>query len=134
MKLHHRSFIFVLFAALLACTHAAPRPDSPSVMTKVELYFGLSRAGMPDISERDWRIYSQSIVSCFPNGFTVSDGSGFWRGDDGKLIGEGSRIVTAVYEMDSSLRVCIDTLKSNYKSDFSQEAVLEVDSIVERRL
>lgn len=96
-------------------------------MIKSELYFGRSIPTGGEVSRKAWERFVTKIGRCFPQGFTVLDGAGRWKNQRGGVDRERSEIVIGIYEQSPETRACIDDLKSEYKREFSQEAVLEVD-------
>jgi hypothetical protein len=89
------------------------------------LYFGLSIPGGGTIGDAEWaRFADDAIAHAFPNGFTVVDARGSWRGTDGAAISEPSRIVTIVHPDDGASDAAIRAIVQRYRSTFRQEAVL----------
>jgi hypothetical protein len=89
------------------------------------LYFGRS---MPDggmVSDGDWkRFEDDAIAREFPNGFTVIDAHGSWRGADGATIAEPSRVVAIVHPDDAESDAAIRAIVRRYRDEFHQESVL----------
>lgn len=112
-----------------------PRPSAPasveqtcaplgSVQTRTTLYFGLSGAEKA-VSEADWQAFLRDEVTPrFPDGLTVWDASGQWRGHDGKIGREQAKVLLLVHEQSSELRPAIAAIIESYKRSFHQESVL----------
>jgi len=89
------------------------------------LYFGLSIPGGRSVSDTDWQQFAdEAIAHAFPNGFTVVDAHGTWRGADGAPVSEPSRVVTIVHPDDGASDAAIRAIVQRYRTAFRQEAVL----------
>lgn len=99
-----------------------------AAQVRTTLYFGLSQpAGR--VSERQWNSFLRDVVTpLFPQGLTVSDAKGQWRGADGKIVREGTKVLTLIH--DDTATTAIDTIADTYKRRFSQESVLVEQSAV----
>lgn len=126
----------ILAVALLAgCAAQSSRPVSPAEMegrtlhwVKTELYFGLAKRGGGVVSDSEWRAFlAQVVTSRFPDGLTVYDASGQWRGRDGQLLREQTRVVVIVHEKSSGRASAIREIIAQYKKQFDQDSVLWVD-------
>ncbi|HKE47401.1 MAG TPA: DUF3574 domain-containing protein [Rhodanobacteraceae bacterium] len=89
------------------------------------LYFGRAIPGGGTVGDADWsRFESDVIAHAFPQGFTVLDARGSWRGNDGATVSEPSRAVVIVHEDDAASDAAIRDIVQRYRSEFRQEAVL----------
>jgi hypothetical protein len=89
------------------------------------LYFGLSIPGGGSVADAEWRAFADDAIGrAFPNGFTVTDARGTWRGADGASISEPTRVVTIVHADDGTSDATIRTIVQRYRTTFRQEAVL----------
>jgi hypothetical protein len=89
------------------------------------LYFGLSIPGGGSVGDADWQAFADDAIGhAFPNGFTVADAHGTWRGADGVSVSEPSRVVTIVHPDDGTSDAAIRALAQRYRAMFRQEAVL----------
>lgn len=89
------------------------------------LYFGLSIPGGGRVGEAEWNAFAdEAIARAFPNGFTVLDAHGTWRGADGTAVSEPSRVVTIVHPDDAASDAAIRAIVQRYRAAFRQEAVL----------
>jgi hypothetical protein len=105
------------------CT-AAAKP-----MARLELLFGTSRYNADPVGEQDWKAFVDTeITPRFPDGLTLFEGSGQWRGADGVLKRERSHMLTVWYEATSQSDTNIEAIRSAYKTRFKQESVMRVDS------
>ena len=94
-----------------------------------ELVFGTARAHGVPIREDEWQSFVDSIVTPrFPDGLTVLNASGQWRGEAG-VTKEQARILVIWHDRLPSRDADIEAVRSAYKERFDQESVLRIDSI-----
>ncbi|GAA0945051.1 DUF3574 domain-containing protein [Kribbella koreensis] len=97
---------------------------------RTELFFGTDKPG-PDVTEHQFSRFVNDVVTPrFPDGLTVLAGNGQWKGEDGKIVKERSKVVVLLYPLDgqdeSSKK--IEEIRSKYEKQFLQESVLRTDS------
>jgi hypothetical protein len=132
----------VVAAALCGCRTETARTSDPGEarllraspgkpMLRTELSFGLNRRDGGAVTEDEWRAFLRDEVSPrFPDGLTVLDSRGQWRGPDHKLVEEPSRVVILLYEpSDPTASRRIEQIRSIYKSRFNQDSVMRADSV-----
>lgn len=92
------------------------------------LSFGMnSPAGA--VSDPEWQAFLADVVTPrFPDGLTVYDAHGQWRGDGGAVDREAARVVEIVHADDAAGRRDIAAIAGEYKRRFRQEAVLVVST------
>jgi len=125
----------VLVALCSGCAAGSSGSVSPAGLqgqilhwVKTELYFGMTRRGGGVVSDEEWKAFlAQAVTSRFPDGLTVYDASGQWRGGDGVLVREQTRVVVIVHEKSSGRDKAIREIIALYKKQFDQESVLRVD-------
>lgn len=106
--------------------HSLSRTD---ILIQDELYFGRSRLG-GIISEAEFQQFLRTeIAPRFPDGLTVIDANGQFRGKDGIIIKELTKIVILIYPNSREKRRAIQEIINLYKSQFQQESVLRVTRI-----
>jgi hypothetical protein len=89
------------------------------------LYFGRSIPGGGVVDDASWkRFEDDAIARAFPNGFTVLDARGSWRGADGAAISEPSRVIAIVHADDAASDAAVREIVKRYRTEFHQEAVL----------
>jgi hypothetical protein len=117
-----------LAAALLAGCAGAGCPNE----TVSRIYLGRD-SPRGDVDEAQWQAFvADTVAPRFPNGFTVFDARGHWRGDSGAVVREGTRVVELVRaEADAA---AVDAIADAYRSRFAQEAVLVTHAPVQRCL
>ncbi|WP_226569965.1 DUF3574 domain-containing protein [Mangrovibacter yixingensis] len=140
----NNAFVAGISAALMAfslvgcthpATHTAAKTDAVCTvgdpMVQTTLYFGLSRAGGPDISNTQWQNFvDQDVTPRFRDGLTVFDARGQWLGNDGKLAKEGSKALMLIHSNEPAENQKIETLRTIYKTRFAQDSVMRVDDTV----
>ena len=90
------------------------------------LYFGAVKpTGV--VTPAEWAEFLKSAVTPrFPQGLTVWQASGQWRGSDGVVVSEASRVLNLVHPSDAANEKAVLEIIAVYKSQFQQEAVLRV--------
>ena len=100
------------------------RMDEP-LRLRDTLYFGLSIPGGGSVGEADWKQFETDVIGhAFPDGFTVIDAHGTWRGADGATVSEPSRVVAIVHADDATSDAAVRGIVQRYRTTFRQEAVL----------
>lgn len=97
---------------------------------RTELYFGLSKSDGSAISESDWlRFVDEFVTPRFPQGLTVVEANGQWRGNDGRVVREKSKVLILLYTRRDrkAADIKIEEIRAEYKKRFSQESVLRLD-------
>ena len=117
---------------------AAPAPvvsdsqASPGELWKrTELYFGTTKPGGGELTDAEFTAFTDKVVTPrFPDGFTELTGRGQWRGSDGVISREKSKVIVVVYPFsDRDANREIEEIRTAYKKAFSQESVLRTDSV-----
>jgi hypothetical protein len=95
------------------------------------LYFGRSIAGGGEVDDAAWQAFeAATLMPAFPRGYTVLDAEGRWRGTDGAVIGEASRLVVIVHADDAADDGKVRDVAARYCSQFRQDSVLRERSAV----
>ena len=90
------------------------------------LYFGTAKPGGA-VTPEEWAEFLKSTVTPrFPQGLTVWQASGQWRGSDGAILREASHVLNLVHPNDAASEKAVLEIVAAYKSRFQQEAVLRV--------
>jgi hypothetical protein len=103
---------------------AAPAPcrSGSRPYSRVELYLGGAHA------DAAWRDFLAKVVTPrFPDGLTVIEGAGQWRGPRG-IERERSRVIVILYQPDATSDRRVEAIREAYKARFKQHSVLRVDS------
>lgn len=128
MRRSRLAIVVGLIATLTACA-SMPAPSCKSGERPAihdSLYFGTAKpTGV--VTPEEWAEFLRDTVTPrFPQGLTVSQASGEWRGADGALVHESSYLLHLVHASDASSEKKVVELVSVYKARFQQEAVLRV--------
>ena len=126
------TFLAIVFVSeRVQANQLEPRADpvgacAPSgvALTRTTLYFGLARpAGT--ISEKQWKAFvREEVTPRFPQGFTVWQADGQWRGADGRVNRERAKVLLLIHSNTSAVRDALIELIASYKRTFQQESVL----------
>jgi hypothetical protein len=96
------------------------------------LYFGRSIPGGGRVTDAEWEAFLRDVVTPrFPDGLTVWDARGQWRGADGAVAREETRVVQVVHRPAAAADSALAQVAAEYRRRFRQEAVLRVRSRVE---
>jgi len=91
-----------------------------------QLFFGRSTGAAPSVSEDAFRRFvDEEITPRFPDGLTVLEGGGQWRGAENQLIREASKVVLIVLPKRGD-RAKLNQVREAYKKRFAQESVMLV--------
>ncbi|WP_017315533.1 DUF3574 domain-containing protein [Mastigocladopsis repens] len=105
--------------------------SSERILTKDELYFGLSKPGGKMVSEVEWQLFLNRVITPrFQEGLTVMDAYGQYLNSSGKLTREKTKVVILIYENSSNRNQMIEEVIASYKQKFQQESVLRVNTNV----
>ena len=120
-----------LASSLTACATApiAPPacPNGQQRLRTAQLFFGRTIGDRPGVSEADFRRFAdEELTPRFPDGLTILDGGGQWRGQEDKLIRESAKVVLIVLPQGRDAMQRVDAARNAYKSRFKQEAVLVI--------
>ena len=112
---------------LSGCTTLAPTacPAGQSPGRTVELFFGRNVGDRVGVSETDFaRFVDEELTPRFPDGLTVLDAAGQWRGASGVIGREPSKVVILVLPRPAGDEDKLAAVRQAYKTRFAQEAVL----------
>lgn len=111
---------------LAGCASLAPCRGGETPMVRETLYFGTAMPG-GRVSAAQWRAFVEEVVTPrFPQGLTVWPASGQWRGEDGRIVREGSEVLELVHPDGAEPDRAVHEITQLYKSRFRQEAVLRL--------
>lgn len=137
--MHGAAITTSMLVVLSACrTMPPPSASTPTIssatficasderaLRRDTLYFGRSRSDGGTVSDAHWRAFvDDTIVPRFPDGFTVLDAEGHWRGGDGAIVREASKVVIVLHGGEVTSLQAIEAIVADYKRLFAQEAVL----------
>jgi hypothetical protein len=125
MRLPALSIILPL--VLAACATAPVCPPGLQPATMLEGFFGRNAAGAEVVTDAAWaRFLDEVVTPAFPDGLTVLDGTGQWRGRTGAVTRERSKVlVVAVPGRDAAGAAArLAPVVAAYRSRFGQESVM----------
>ncbi len=122
--------LLVCAALILGACSSAPAlrcSSSAQALIEDELFFGMSTPSGGQISEEDWRAFLRDEVTPrFPQGLSVVEAAGQWRGNDGSVVRENSRVLTLAHTDDAHNETAVQAIMAAYKTRFEQEAVMRL--------
>ena len=119
----------VAIAASLAACATEPKapscPDGQQRLRTAQLFFGRNIGGKPGVSDAAFgKFVDEELTPRFPDGLTILDGGGQWRGPENKLIRESAKVVLIVLPKARDSAVRIAAVRDAYKARFNQDSVL----------
>lgn len=95
------------------------------------LYFGASIPGGGEVDAAAWQRFEREVLTpAFPQGFSVLDAHGQWRGADGAIAREATHIVVLTHPDDAPSAARVREIAQAYRAQFHQESVLRERSAV----
>jgi hypothetical protein len=133
---------FFLFVAAISAIRGSPvlaQTDAAAsgptcrtgstAMARTELIFGSERKALPPVTDAEWQSFiDDEIAQRFPDGFTVLDGQGEWRGSRG-IVREKSHILILFHPSSQEQDKKIEALRSIYENRFGQDSVARADGL-----
>lgn len=123
-------FFVLLPAARSAETLRRPTASAAEVWARTELYFGTNKPNNQQVTEAEFAGFvDNQVTTRFPDGLTLLTGYGQFRGSNGLVVREKSYVLILFYPpqtQDANKK--IQEIRDGYKTAFSQESVLRVDS------
>jgi hypothetical protein len=113
---------------VVAQKRAAPPPAECGAATAAQLrttlYFGSARP-KGSVSELEWQLFVRDeITSRFPEGLTVWDAQGQWRGPQGAIEHERTKVLLVVHPDTAEARQSVQAVIERYRKAFDQQSVL----------
>ena len=131
VRLRGAAAALLLFLAA-GCAGGATALDAPpgtQAVVRSELVFGRLKPDGSTVTDTEWRAFvEEQVTPRFPDGFTVQDVLGQYRGRDGRIIAEPSKILLVIHGSDARPRVAIQEIRDAYRRLFQQESVLLIES------
>ena len=127
-----RTAMFVSLAIIVMTVAACADVDTPVCsdgsdrFVRYELFMGRSSDSVEVVDGAAWEAFLEDTVTPrFPDGLTVLDARGQWRGSEGLVQKERSKILVILVSPDDDSVRLIDEISDEYKRRFSQESVLQ---------
>ena len=124
-------FVMPMICAALcagcASIHASDCRAGEDALVDDLLYFGTARRDAAAVTAEEWKEYlASSVTPRFPQGLSVWQATGQWKGADGVVVREPSFVLDLVHPDDQRSEDSVRAIMAEYKSRFHQEAVLRV--------
>ena len=119
----------ILALSLAGCASLKPPacPVGQERLRTAQLFLGQNIGGKPGVREVDFlRFVDIELTSRLPDGLTILDGGGQWRGSENQLIREASKVVVIVLPASGDAHARLEAARVAYKQRFRQESVLMV--------
>ena len=119
----------LLVLMLAGCASLDPRrcPVGQQRLRTAQLFFGRNIGDQPRVTDADFRRFvDEELTSRFPDGLTILDGGGQWKGEENKLIREAAKVVLIVLPKAGDSQGRLDAVRQAYKVRFKQESVMMV--------
>jgi hypothetical protein len=116
--------------SLLLLAGCATQPFCPPGLgpaTLASAYFGRTHGGEEIVTDAAWARFMDEVVTpAFPDGLTVMDGAGQWRGRGGAISRQRSKVlVVALPEGDAAMaQARLAPVIAAYRDRFRQESVM----------
>jgi hypothetical protein len=122
--------LLLLLAAGCAATGSTVEPlPGTRALVRTELFFGRLKPDGSVVTDAEWRAFVEEHVTArFPEGFTVLDALGQYRGRDGQIKAEPTKVLLIVHGPEARPRAAIQELRDLYRRLFQQESVLLIES------
>jgi hypothetical protein len=121
------AIILTLVLAGCASVHPRPCPTGQERLRTAQLFFAPNTDGKPRVSDADFRKFAdEELTPRFPDGLTILNGGGQWRGSENQLIREASKVVLIVLPTKGDAGARIEAARRAYTKRFRQESVLLV--------
>jgi Protein of unknown function (DUF3574) len=116
----------LIVAMSLAGCASAPKPACPVGQTQLRTAQLFLAAKAPArLNEKDLRSFvAGEVTPRFPDGVTVVDGGGQWKGDDNRLIREAAKVVLIVLPAKGDPQAQVEAVRTAYRARFKQDSVV----------
>ena len=115
----------ILVLGLAGCM-TAPKlacPAGEAHLRTAQLFLGAKAS--TKVSDTDLRKFVDAEVTPrFPDGVTVVDGGGQWKGDENRMIREAAKVVTIVLPERGDPNAKVEAVRSAYRTRFKQDSVV----------
>ena len=102
-------------------------PVGQEPMRTAQLFFGRNIGHKPGVSDAAFRAFvDQELTPRFPEGLTVLDGGGQWKGDENRMIREASKVVVLVLPLKGDSDGKLNEARQAYVQRFRQDSVMLV--------
>ena len=123
------AIVVCLLLVTVACSQSGTPscPEGTEEFTEYQLFMGRSGPEGEIVDDEAWDAFlADTVTPRFPDGLTVLDGRGQWRGADGIIKKERSKLLVILAPPGDDKMRLINEISDEYKRRFSQESVLQV--------
>lgn len=121
------STLLALACLTLAACSGMPASGCRQPLVQDVLYFGLSTPSGGQITPEQWQGFlREEVTPRFPAGLSVVDAAGQWRGNDGSIVQENSKVLTLAHADNKASETAVQAIMDIYKRRFEQEAVMRL--------
>ncbi|WP_309091883.1 DUF3574 domain-containing protein [Phenylobacterium sp.] len=107
-----------------ATLEAPSCPAGQEHLRTAQLFLG-GQPGAPAVRDAELRTFvDQEITPRFPNGVTVLDGGGQWRGAENQLIRQAQKVVLIVLPARGDTQKRLQAVRTAYQTRFRQDSVV----------
>jgi hypothetical protein len=106
---------------------ASACPAGTTAATVAEAFFGRNAGGQEVVGDADWARFMEEVVTpAFPDGLTVQDGAGQWRGRDGRIARERSKVLLVALPGGTAEQALarLAPVRAAYRTRFGQDSVM----------
>ena len=123
--------VCLVFSAIAAAacsgTGAPSCPEGTDRFVEYRLFMGRAGQDGEVVDDTAWDSFlGDTVTPRFPDGLTVVDAQGQWRGSEELIQKERSKVLTILASPGDDGRRLIDEISHEYKRRFGQESVLQV--------
>lgn len=116
----------ILMLGLAGCM-SAPKPQGCPVgqapLRTAQLFLGAKAPATPTDGDLR-RFVDQEVTPRFPDGVTVVDGGGQWKGSENRMIREASKVVLVVLPTSGDTHGKVEAVRAAYRSKFKQDPMV----------
>ncbi len=121
----------IALALAVACSGdgASRCPEGTEEFVEYQLFMGRSNASGEVVDDGAWESFlEESVIPRFPDGLTVLDGRGHWRGAGGLAYEERSKLLIVLAPPGEEPLRLTNEISAEYEGRFMQESVLRAIS------
>ena len=129
MRIAILACLALALVATAACadTDTSACPEGTDSFVEYRLFMGRSNQSGEVVDDAAWAAFLEDTVTPrFPDGLTVLDAQGQWRGSEGMILKERSKLLIILAPPGGDAMRLTDEVSDEYKQRFGQESVLRV--------
>ena len=123
----NRWLALVALLGLAGCASVRPQacPAGQDQVRTAQLFLGAKPPAK--LSDADLRAFvDREVTPRFPEGVTVVDGGGQWKGSADQLVREAAKVVLIVLPAKGDAIARIETVRTAYRARFKQDTVIVI--------